>query len=240
MGAQRAQLIGLVAATTAISGLAVLGMPPANAAATDVVINEMMFHAISDLDGDDYLELYNRGPDPVDLSGWSFSGITLALPAGTSIAANGYLVVAKEAAQFQATYGFAPAAVYGGNLSNSGETVALRDATATTIDTVSFLDVDPWPVTADGGGPSLELIDASLENNDSSELGRRDQRVGPHAGRRELGTSRRPRAPHHQRRHRPGHPGGEPARRRSPPRSPARPRPCCATASTSTPSRPCR
>ena len=141
-------------------------MPPANAAATDVVINEMMFHAISDLDGDDYLELYNRGPDPVDLSGWSFSGITLVLPAGTSIAANGYLVVAKEAAQFQATYGFAPAAVYGGNLSNSGETVALRDATATTIDTVSFLDVDPWPVRADGGGPSLELIDASLENND--------------------------------------------------------------------------
>ena len=55
-------------------------------------------------------------------------------------------MVAKDAVQFQATYGFAPAAVYGGNLSNSGETVALRDATAATIDTVSFLDVDPWPV----------------------------------------------------------------------------------------------
>ena len=127
----------------------------------------MMFHAVSDLDGDDYLELYNRGTDPVDLSGWTFSGITLTLPAGTTIAAGGYLVVAKDAVQFQATYGFAPAAVYGGNLSNSGETVALRDATAATIDTVSFLDVDPWPVKADGTGPSLELIDATLDNNDS-------------------------------------------------------------------------
>ena len=167
MGVQRAKLVGLVAATaTAISGVAVLGIPPASAAATDVVINEMMFHAVSDLDGDDYLELYNRGPTAVDLSGWTFSGITLTLAAGTSIAANGYLVVAKDAVQFQATYGFAPAAVYGGNLSNSGETVALRDAAAVTIDTVSFLDVDPWPVRADGGGPSLELIDASLENND--------------------------------------------------------------------------
>ena len=127
----------------------------------------MMFHAVSDLDGDDYLELYNRGTDPVDLSGWTFSGITLTLPAGTTIPAGGYLVVAKEAAQFQATYGFAPAAVYGGNLSNCGETVALKDATAATIDTVSFLDVDPWPVKADGTGPSLELIDATLDNNDS-------------------------------------------------------------------------
>ena len=69
--------------------------------------------------------------------------------------------------QFQARYGFAPAAVYGGNLSNSGETVALKDNTGATIDTVSFLDVDPWPVKADGTGPSLELIDATLENNDS-------------------------------------------------------------------------
>ena len=69
--------------------------------------------------------------------------------------------------QFQARYGFAPAAVYGGNLSNSGETVALRDASATTIDTVTYGEADPWPVSADGTGPSLELIDATLANNDS-------------------------------------------------------------------------
>ena len=156
----------LTAAATVAAGLAVTTVAPAHAAGTDVVINEMMYHAVSDLDGDDYLELYNRGADPVDLTGWTFSGITLTLPAGTSIGAGGYLVVAKDAVQFQATYGFAPAAVYGGNLSNSGETVALKDATATTIDSVSFLDADPWPVKADGTGPSLELIDATLENND--------------------------------------------------------------------------
>ena len=75
------------------------------------------------------------------------------------MAAGGFLVVAKDAARFQTTYGFAPAAVYTGNLSNSGETVTVRDAAATTIDSVSFLDVDPWPVTPDGLGPSLELID---------------------------------------------------------------------------------
>ena len=163
----------------------------------------MMFHALSDLDGDDYLELYNRGTDPVDLSGWTFSGITLTLPAGTTITAGGYLVVAKDAAQFQAPYGFAPAAVYGGNLSNSGETVALRDATAATIDTVSFLDVDPWPVKADGTGPSLELIDATLENNDFLNWAAATNAAGRTPGRRQLRAPHRPRPARHQRRRRP-------------------------------------
>jgi hypothetical protein len=168
MRSHRSMLAGLVALTATMGAtLAVTTAPPATAAPTDVVINEMMYHALSDLDGDDYLELANIGTTPVDLSGWTFSGITLTLPAGTTIAPGGFLVVAKDAAQFQATYGFAPAAVYGGNLANSGETVALRDATAATIDSVSFLDIDPWPVRADGTGPSLELIDATLNNNDA-------------------------------------------------------------------------
>jgi hypothetical protein len=140
--------------------------PPAAAAPTDVVINEIMYHAVSDLDGDDFLELNNTGSTPVDVSGWTFSGVTLTLPAGTTIAPGGFLVVAKDAARFQATYGFAPAAVYGGNLANSGETVAVRDAGGATIDSVSFLDVDPWPVKADGTGPSLELVDSSQNGND--------------------------------------------------------------------------
>jgi hypothetical protein len=167
MTPQRQKLAGLLASTaTVATALALAASPPAAAAPTDVVINEMMFHAVSDLDGDDYLELFNRGTTAVDLSGWTFSGVTLTLAPGTTISAGGFLVVAKDSAQFQATYGFAPAAVYGGNLSNSGETVALRDAGGATIDTVSFLDVDPWPVRADGTGPSLELIDAALDNND--------------------------------------------------------------------------
>jgi len=140
--------------------------PPSAAAPTDVVINEIMYHALSDLDGDDFLELANTGPDPVDVSGWTFSGITLTLPAGTTIPPGGFLVVAKDVARFQSTYGFAPAAGYGGNLSNSGETITLRDAGGTTIDSVTYLDVDPWPTSADGVGPSLELIDSDLDNDD--------------------------------------------------------------------------
>lgn len=153
--------LALVAATSAV-------VPPApvSAAPTDVVISELMYHASSDLDGDDFLELTNLGPTPVDLSGWSFAGITLTFPAGTTIGAGARLVVARDAVQFQARYGFAPAAVYSGNLSNSGEKVTLRDAAVATIDTVTYGEAAPWPTTTDGGGPSLELIDPSLDNDD--------------------------------------------------------------------------
>jgi hypothetical protein len=163
----------LSARTVAVPGavaavlLAMLATPaPASAAATDVVISELMFHAASDLDNDDFLELTNTGSTPVDLSGWSFGGITLVFPAGTTIAGGARLVVGRDSAQVRATYGVTPAAIYSGNLSNSGETITLRDAAGAVIDTVSYLDVAPWPVTPDGLGPSLELIDPSLDNND--------------------------------------------------------------------------
>ncbi|NHC24436.1 hypothetical protein G6553_14795, partial [Nocardioides sp. IC4_145] len=161
-----AALAATAATVTATLGTVTLTGPPAHAAATDVVITELMYHAASDLDGDDFLELTNTGTTPVDLSGWTFSGITLTVPTGTTIAPGARLVMAKDPTQFQTRYGFAPAAGYGGNLSNSGETVALKDATGTTIDTVTYATDDPWPVRADGTGPSLELIDPTLDNND--------------------------------------------------------------------------
>ena len=40
-----------------------------------------------------------------------------------------------------------------------GERLSLLDATPAVVDEVPFDDGPPWPVTPDGLGPSLELID---------------------------------------------------------------------------------
>src|SRR3954453_12938139 len=139
----------------------------AHAAGSTVVINELMYKPVSDNDGDEFVEVANTTAPPVDLSVWCFtSGITLCFAPGTSIAGNGFLVVGEDAARFQPTYGFAPAAVYTGKLSNSGEKVTLSDATATAADSVTFGDHDPWPTTPDGTGASLELIDPAQDHND--------------------------------------------------------------------------
>ena len=144
----------------------VVPVTSASAAATDIVISEIMYDPLSNLDGDEFVEIANRGATPVDLSGWCFGGITLCLAPGTTIAGGGFFVVSPDAARFQSTYGTSANAIYTGSVSNGGETLSIRDAGAVTIDSVTYDDVSPWPVKSDGNGPSLELIDPTLENND--------------------------------------------------------------------------
>ncbi|HEV8712969.1 MAG TPA: lamin tail domain-containing protein, partial [Candidatus Binatia bacterium] len=117
-------------------------------------------------DNAEFIEIHNRDTSSRDLSGWCFAGITFCFPAGSSIPAGGYLVLAKNADKFQAVYGLAADGQYSGSLSNSGEVVSLLDAAGTVVDAVLYTDHAPWPVTPDGGGPSLELIAAGADHTE--------------------------------------------------------------------------
>ena len=47
----------------------------------DIVINELMYDPISGNDDDQYIELYNKGTNTIDLAGWQFtSGVTFTFP----------------------------------------------------------------------------------------------------------------------------------------------------------------
>lgn len=146
------------------STLLALGAPPAAAAGDGIAISEINYHASSDLDQDDFLELANPGDADVSLSGWSFTAGITGTFSDITIPAGGYVVIAKDAAQFQTTYGFAPDATYGGNLSNGGEEVTIVDADGLTVDTVTYSDSPPWPTSPDGDGPSLELRSLNADN----------------------------------------------------------------------------
>ncbi len=60
-------------------------------AAGDVVINEIMYNPVSDLGGDEFIELLNVGALPVDLTDWCLDGVLLCFPAGTAIAPGQFL-----------------------------------------------------------------------------------------------------------------------------------------------------
>ena len=146
----------------------------------DVVINELMYHPISEQDEDEYVELYNRGTGPVNLSGWRFTaGISYTFPSNTVIAANGYLVIANNLPRLLANYPNLNAGNtlgnYNGQLANGGERVALSMPEVITgtngttvnyivVDEVTYNDSGHWSVWADGGGSSLELIDPNSDN----------------------------------------------------------------------------
>ena len=111
----------------------------------EVVVNELQASndaTVADAAGefDDWIELYNRGDEPVDLAGYTLSDDDAEpdkyrLPAGTTLAPGAYLVVWADgdADQQTATELHAPF-----RLSAAGEVVLLRDASGATVDRVEF------------------------------------------------------------------------------------------------------
>ncbi len=147
--------------------LSILGM---TAHAQPVVINELHYHPSEIVDPGqtlEFLELHNPGVAAVDLSGWTIcDGVTFTFPNGANIAAGGYVVVALNptallnASGHLTPYQWTP----GVNLSNGGERVALCNNVSALIDEVTYDDASPWPVEPDGNGPTLELLNPSLNN----------------------------------------------------------------------------
>lgn len=117
---------------------------------------------------EEWIELYNRGPGPVDLSAWQFSrGVQYEFPPGTVMPASSYLVLARDVNAFTAKYPEAAAACVGnfsGRLANEGECLRLQDAEGNVADELHYYDRGYWPRQADGGASSLELRDPAADN----------------------------------------------------------------------------
>jgi hypothetical protein len=137
----------------------------------DICINELMYDPISGNDDDQYIELYNKGTNTVDLAGWQFtSGVTFTFLSVT-LAPNGYLVVARNVTNLFAKYtnlnNANTVGNYSGKLSHKGELLTLSMPetlyTNTPIlvaeDQVTYGTGGRWGQWSSGGGSSLELID---------------------------------------------------------------------------------
>src|SRR3954470_15137390 len=98
-------------------------------ASGDVVINEIHFKPTVDTDLTKFIELYNSGAAAADLSGWRFSaGIDFTFAPGTTLGADGYLVVAENPAALKAKFGVTALGPWAGNLSGRDDKITLRDA----------------------------------------------------------------------------------------------------------------
>jgi hypothetical protein len=119
-------------------------------------------------DAYEFIEIRNVGGVPLNLGGFSFQGITFVVPSGTMLPPGGILLLANNAnpALFAARYPSATVSgYYGGNLSNGGERIAILDANGNTVVAVHYDDEAGWPMSPDGGGYSLEIIDSRGDPN---------------------------------------------------------------------------
>lgn len=111
----------------------------------------------------EYLELYNPGSEPINLSGYQFSsGIFLTLPDNTLLPPGETAVVAGDTLCFRQQYG--PGATilgdYSGKLSNDGERITLISPLGQKV--IDFTYNDVWHPRSDGQGYSLQLADIGV------------------------------------------------------------------------------
>src|SRR5690606_5551811 len=117
----------------------------------------------------------NAGPHPLALDGIEISGgIQFTFPIETTgvndLQPGEVVLLVKSREAFLSRYGDEGLDIrgeYEGRLSNSGETLRIRDRLGESI--LSFEWSDKWYPTTDGGGYSLELVDPTADPHTASE-----------------------------------------------------------------------
>ena len=131
-----------------------------------VVINEIHYNGASNPILDEFIELHNTTASTVDLSLWKLrGGIDYSFPNGASIPAGGFLVIAQTPSTILSQHGVAALGPWVGALNGEGERVTLRDPSDGVVDDVDFRSEFPWPIAANGDGPSMQLVNPSLDND---------------------------------------------------------------------------
>lgn len=136
---------------------------------SNIVITEFMYNnpGADDLE---FIELYNAGDVPLQLQGYRFStGITFTFPEYT-LPVNGYVIIAIDSARFQQSFNI-PAFQWttGQQLNNTGELITLLDAANGVLDSVRYsATAAPWPTSANGGGPSVQLCNLAADNSNGA------------------------------------------------------------------------
>jgi hypothetical protein len=134
----------------------------------EIVINEIMYHPRDSTNPspEAWIELFNRGTQTVDLTGWQLNkGIDFTFPAGTALAPGSYLVVTGDTNYLRSLYSGIPIiGNFTNRLSHRSDLIALEDAAKNPANEVRYYDGGRWPSYSDGGGSSLELRNPFADN----------------------------------------------------------------------------
>lgn len=133
--------------------------------------SEIHYHP-ADLPDTEFIEFVNTSTTFVDASGVRLTGaVEFVFPIASVLAPGSRIVVAKDAALFDARYrssgspwyhaGIKLAGVWNGSLANSGESLTVLAASGAVICTFAYSDSGAWPDRADGRGSSAEVISPS-------------------------------------------------------------------------------
>jgi len=147
--------------------------PEAIAAETDLEVSEIHYHPSTN-DAEAFVEIAHRSADRWGLLGGArLSGdIDAVVPNALTLAPGERAVFVADPAAFQARYGPSPKVLgtFAGNLDRGDGVVRLLGPSGRVVARCTYDDTPPWPVEADGRGPSLTLR-SSVNGRDATEPG---------------------------------------------------------------------
>lgn len=143
----------------------------------DLNITEIAYNNDPSNTAGSWIELYNRGSVPLDLSGirikpsdWTDS---YYLPAGTSLSPGAFLVLAQDYAKFHAQYPAVTNVIgsFGFTLSNDMESIYIYDKNNNNCKIIHYSDSYPYSPCGDGWGRTIAMTDPTLNSTDASSWG---------------------------------------------------------------------
>ncbi len=115
----------------------------------------------------EFIEVQNLSASSINLEGIRFDDGVNATAGIFALAPGAYAVFVANTDAFASRYGgIAIAGTFTGQLSDSGETIRLRSASDTVLQSFAYGDSGPWPSRPDGDGSSLERITATSTAGD--------------------------------------------------------------------------
>lgn len=133
----------------------------------EIVINEINYHSPVNKDAGDWIEIINNGIFDFNTTGWKIttsSGFEVIIPQ-FNLPINHFLVICSDDTKFHSIHPEVQnyVVIQDLNIDSSDETIYLF-ANEMLLDSVNFSSENPWPIKPDGKGPTLELIESTLDN----------------------------------------------------------------------------
>lgn len=134
----------------------------------NIIISEINYNSGPAYNGMDWVEVYNISSTAVDISGWKFMDDSLGIdheiiiPDGYILNANDRLVFIQNETAFNTTYPDISNYIgsFNFDLSDNGEWIRIYDSAGILMNSINFDDFSPWPLAADGGNYTLNVIDS--------------------------------------------------------------------------------
>lgn len=118
-------------------------------------------------DQQEFIGITNHSDDTLDVSGVYFMklGLTYAFPEGSLIPPHREIFLVSNAQAFAERFNLTAYGEFTRHLSNKSQELVLADAWGNIIDVVTYRDTLPWPMSADGRGDFLVLMNLDADNS---------------------------------------------------------------------------